>query len=84
LGVINLWPQLRHSHLTVQFVAGFTSYGENSKAYRITLLSSQDFSACSLFYPVRHCSEKETNTTCSPIFSNVLTALACNTLHSEM
>jgi hypothetical protein len=28
--------------------------GKNSTNYRITLLSSQDFPAYSLFYPVRH------------------------------
>ena len=34
----------------------FPLTGKNSNAYRMTLLSSQDFPACSLFYPVGHCS----------------------------
>ena len=31
--------------------------GKNSSYYKITLLSSQDFPACSLFYPVWSCNE---------------------------
>ena len=65
------WPLLMYlcMHFTLQFQPGFS-------VYRITLLSSQDFTACSLFYPALQCIVNLNNFDCLFLFRTAVIFVA--------